>query len=214
MGPLRFCPHHLTALLKEKGPCLLKGNGASGSTEQPWGTLPSQCSVGGRAPGLTGMVLEYLSLLLGVGEARREVWVGRQTLPGGLASQAADIGEEGVGAAARALGWPFLHFQLGRPQTWAPHPFHLSPLHCSPSSAPAPHNLSTHPACTQLSQAPKRSAQGQLGGCCYVPTDTVGGLSLGRRDLSLLDPARLAPGRNIVKQKQAPTMLGSDLAGF
>lgn len=37
---------------------------------------------------------------------------------------------------------------------------------------------------------------------------TVGGLSLGRRDLSLPGSALSAPGRNSVQQKQAPTMRG------
>lgn len=89
----------------------------------------------------------------------------------------------------------------------------MSAAPCIRASSSAPTILASHSLSTWLSQAPKRSAPGQLGGRCTVGSDTVGGLSLGRRDLTLPGSAHPALGRNTVHQEQAPTMLGSDLTG-
>ena len=98
----------------------------------------------------------------------------------------------------------FLHFQF------------LSPLESAPciiASSFAPTILTGHPLPPWLSQAPKRSAQGPQGVALCVPTDTVGGLLLGRHDLTPPGSAHPAPGRIIVREEQAPAMLGSDPDG-
>lgn len=124
-------------------------------------------------------------------------------------------GHEERARAAVSSGGPtgatqFLHVQL-RGTERGPLPSRVSPWHWS--LVLCPHILASHSLSPWLSQAPKRSAQGQLGGRCTVGSETVGGLSLGRRDLTRPGSAHPAPGRNTVQQEQAPTMLGSDPAG-
>lgn len=96
--------------------------------------------------------------------AEREVW-------GGRASPAAQVSEAGWGQR-RALGVPWdgrciSPFPAERPQGAALLSFPVSLLHCSLFLCP--YHPRHHPLSTRLSQAPKRSAHGQPGGCCMSP---------------------------------------------
>lgn len=91
---------------------------------------------------------------------------------GGLASQAAQVSEAGEGGSGGLWGYPgmavaFLHFQLRGP---GDQPFSLSMSDFYiVASFSAPAILAAYPVSTWLSQAPKRSAHEQLGGCCMSP---------------------------------------------